>query len=79
MISIRCVVCGHEKEVTDSHGRRHARSMSDGSRQPAEPDEELTEAYYPDGWRAGVCGTHTDDEVRAAWVLTERLLRREPA
>lgn len=79
MVALRCIVCGREYDVEHTTAERAARQMSDGAMVEYAEPVPWVRAVFPDGRTAGSCTSHTDDEVRTAWVLTGwKLTEEEP-
>jgi hypothetical protein len=77
VIPLRCIVCGREYDVEHAVAERAARQMSDGAMVEYAEPVPWVRALFSDGRTAGSCTSHTDDEVRTAWVLTEWKLTEE--
>lgn len=68
---LRCVVCGKEREMHRDVAYRAMRTSTTGE---LKHGTRRFSIRTPDGVEVGACSDHTADEVRAAWVLTERTL-----
>lgn len=73
-VDARCIVCGSEYTIAHHVLVRAARCADDGSFvQPGD----VVRTYFSDGRVAASCSSHTADEVRTAYVLTEWKLTEE--
>lgn len=76
-VEARCIVCGVEFDVPRFILERAARSAHDGDFTRLDSDGPWVRAQFPDGKIAASCSSHSSDEVRTAYVLTEWKLTEE--